>query len=126
MRVLLVVFGLLLSSMGAARAEKVIPSGKPLLLFSASSTNPDCTSLGTVELRVVQGPEHGRVSIRRGGVFPTFAAGNPRSACNTRRVPGIMATYVSQRGYAGDDLVVLEVFFPNGSAKRVTIAIRVV
>jgi hypothetical protein len=125
MRAFLVLVALVLS-VGAAWAEKVIPSGKPLMLFSASSTNPDCTSLGTVELRVVQGPEHGRVSIRKAGVFPTFAASNPRSACNVRRVPGILATYVSQRGYVGDDLVVLEVFFPNGSAKRVTIAIRVV
>src|SRR3954454_14034739 len=125
MRVLLILVGVLLSVV-SARAERAIPSGKPLMLFSGSSTNPDCTSAGNLEVRVVQGPEHGKVSVRKTGVFPTFASSNPRSACNLRRVSGIVATYVSQRGYVGDDLVVIEVFSPDGRSKRMTIAIRVV
>ncbi|MGJ4993375.1 hypothetical protein ACQR0Z_03090 [Bradyrhizobium sp. HKCCYLS3077] len=125
MRALFVVVSLLLSVV-AARAERVIPSGKPLILFNATSVNPDCTALGNVEVRVVQGPEHGRVSVSRTRVFPNYAAGNLRSTCNARRVPGVLVTYVSQRGYVGDDLVVIEVFFPNGRAQRATVAIRVV
>ena len=125
MRILLVVVGLLLSAV-AAHAERVIPSGKQLILFNATSVNPDCSALGNVEVRVAQGPEHGKVSIRRTWVFPNYAAVNLRSACNARRVAGVLVTYVSQRGYVGDDLVVIEVFFPNGRAQRTTIAIRVV
>ena len=125
MRILLVVVGLLLSAV-AAHAERVIPSGKQLILFNATSVNPDCSALGNVEVRVAQGPEHGKVSIRRTRVFPNYAAVNLLSACNARRVAGVLVTYVSQRGYVGDDLVVIEVFFPNGRAQRTTIAIRVV
>ena len=125
MRILLVVVGLLLSAV-SAHAERVIPSGKQLILFNATSVNPDCSALGNVEVRVAQGPEHGKVSIRRTRVFPNYAAVNLRSACNARRVAGVLVTYVSQRGYVGDDLVVIEVFFPNGRAQRTTIAIRVV
>ena len=125
MRILLVVVGLLLSAV-AAHAERVIPSGKQLILFNATSVNPDCSALGNVDVRVAQGPEHGKVSIRRTRVFPNYAAVNLRSACNARRVAGVLVTYVSQRGYVGDDLVVIEVFFPNGRAQRTTIAIRVV
>ena len=125
MRILLVVVGLLLSAV-AAHAERGIPSGKQLILFNATSVNPDCSALGNVEVRVAQGPEHGKVSIRRTRVFPNYAAVNLRSACNARRVAGVLVTYVSQRGYVGDDLVVIEVFFPNGRAQRTTIAIRVV
>ena len=125
MRILLVVVGLLLSAV-AAHAERVIPSGKQLILFNATSVNPDCSALGNVEVRVAQGPEHGKVSIRRTRVFPNYAAVNLRSACNARRVAGVLVTYVSQRGYVGDDLVVIEVFFPNGRAQRTPIAIRVV
>ena len=125
MRILLVVVGLLLSAV-AAHAERVIPSGKQLILFNATSVNPDCSALGNVEVRVAQGPEHGKVSIRRTRVFPNYAAVNLRSACNARRVAGVLVTYVSQRGYVGDDLVVIEVFFPNDRAQRTTIAIRVV
>ncbi|HVX75236.1 MAG TPA: hypothetical protein VHB49_03850 [Bradyrhizobium sp.] len=125
MRVVWIVLGLLLSSASAAQAEKVVASGRPLMLDEAYATNPDCSSAGAVVMRVAQAPEHGRVSIRRAGVFPRFPASNPRSVCNRRRVPGMRATYVSQRGYVGPDFVVLEVLFPAGRGVRVTLPIRV-
>jgi hypothetical protein len=124
MRMALVVLGLLMS-MASARAEKVVASGRPLMLYQAYSTNPDCTSGGAVVMRVAQGPEHGRVSIHRTGVFPRFLESNIRNVCNRRRVPGMEATYTSQRGYLGSDLVILEVLFPNGAGRRVTLPIRV-
>lgn len=95
------------------------------MLDEAYATNPDCSSAGAVVMRVAQAPEHGRVSIRRAGVFPRFPASNPRSVCNRRRVPGMRATYVSQRGYVGPDFVVLKVLFPTGRGVRVTLPIRV-
>ncbi len=115
----------LIFSLSAAHAEKVVASGRPLMLYQAWATNPDCTSAGTVVVRVAQPPEHGRVSIRQTGVFPRFPESNLRSACNRRRVPGVQATYVSQRGYVGSDLAVLEVLFPAGRGVRVTLPIRV-
>ncbi len=95
------------------------------MLYEAYSTNPDCSSAGTVVVRLAQGPEHGRVSIRSTGVFPKFPESNPRSACNRRRVAGMQATYVSQRGYTGPDHVVLEALFPAGQGRRITMSIRV-
>jgi hypothetical protein len=124
MRIGLIVLGLLLS-MGAAHADKVVASGRPLLLYQAYSTNPDCSSAGTVVLRIAQAPEHGRVSIRQAGVFPRFPESNPRSACNRRRVSGVEATYVSQRGYLGPDFVVLEALFPAGRGVSIRLPIRV-
>jgi hypothetical protein len=124
MRIVLVVFGLLLS-MASAQAAKVVASGRPLMLYQAYSTNPDCTSAGAVVLRVAQAPEHGRVSIHQAGIFPRFPDANPRSVCNRRRVSGMRATYVSQRGYIGSDFVVLEALFPAGRGIRVTLPIRV-
>lgn len=124
MRVILTIAALLLS-IGAAQAAKFVPSGRPLILYSAWSTNPDCTAAGPVEMRVAQGPEHGRVSIRRTGLFPNFPPSNMRNVCNRRRVPGVQATYVSERNYIGSDLVVLEVFYPRGRAQRVTVPIQV-
>jgi len=125
MRIGLIVSGLLLS-MGAAHADKVVASGRPLLLYQAYSTNPDCSSAGTVALRIAQAPEHGRVSIRQAGVFPRFPESNPRNACNRRRVSGVEATYVSQRGYLGPDFVVLEALFPAGRGVSVRLPIRVI
>ena len=125
MRLLLGVLGLLLS-IGAAHAGKVVASGRPLILYHAYATNPDCTSAGAVVMRVAQAPEHGRVSIHQTGVFPQFPESNIRSACNRRRVPGVEAIYVSQRGYLGPDIVVLEVLSPAGRGVRVTLPIQVI
>jgi hypothetical protein len=124
MRIVVIMLGLVVS-MASAHAEKVVASGRPLMLYQAYATNPDCTSAGTVVVRVAQPPEHGRVTIRQTGVFPRFAELNPRSVCNRRRVPGIQATYVSQRGYIGSDFIVLEALFPAGRGVRVTLPIRV-
>ena len=108
-----------------AHAAKVVASGRPLMLYQAYATNPDCTSAGTVVLRVAQSPEHGRVAIRQTGVFPRFTENNVRNVCNRRRVPGIEAVYTSQRGYLGSDTVVLEALFPAGRGVRVVIPIQV-
>jgi hypothetical protein len=115
----------LLFSFAPAYAQKVVASGRPLMLYEAYSTNPDCSSAGAVVVRVAQGPEHGRVSVRPTGIFPKFPESNPRSVCNRRRVAGMQATYVSQRGYTGPDHVVLEALFPAGQGRRITMSIRV-
>jgi hypothetical protein len=124
MRIVLAGLGLLLSIV-SAQADKVVAPGRPLKLYEAYSTNPDCTSAGAVVLRIAQPPSHGRVSINQGGVFPSFPLSNPRSVCNRRRVPGVHATYVSERGYLGPDLVVLQALFPSGRGVNITVAIRV-
>jgi hypothetical protein len=119
-----VALGLLLS-MASAQAQKMVASGRPLMLYEAYATNPDCSSAGTVVLRVSEPPEHGRVTIRQTGVFPRFPEANPRNICNRRRVSGMQATYVSQRGYIGPDFTVLEALFPAGRGVRVRVPIRV-
>ena len=125
MRIVWGVVVALLWSAGMAHAAKVVASGRPLMLYQAYATNPDCTSAGTVVLRVAQSPEHGRVAIRQTGVFPRFTENNVRNVCNRRRVPGIEAVYTSQRGYLGSDTVVLEALFPAGRGVRVVIPIQV-
>lgn len=124
MRIVIVALGFLFIAFPAF-AEKVVVSGQPLVLYETYVTNPDCSSFGPIVLRVVQSPEHGRVTIRHAGVFPNFPEANPRSVCNRRRVPGIQATYVSQRGYTGSDFALLEAFFPRGRGLRISIPIRV-
>jgi hypothetical protein len=124
MRIALAVLGLLLSIV-SAQADKAVASGRPLKLYHAYSTNPDCSAAGTVVLRVTQPPQHGRVSVSHTGVFPNFPESNLRNACNRRRVAGVQATYVSQRGYLGPDFVVLQALFPNGRERSVSISINV-
>lgn len=56
--------------------------------------------------------------ISRAGVFLNFPESNPRSACNRRRIPGTVATYIAQRGYAGPDSLSLEAIYPTGEMRQ--------
>ena len=125
MRYLWVVVGLMLPIGSAHADDKVVASGMPLILYQNYSVNPDCTAFGTVVLRVTQPPEHGRVTIRHTGVFPNFPESNVRSVCNRRRVAGVQAIYVSQRGYLGPDFTVLEALLPSGRGGTVRLPIQV-
>jgi hypothetical protein len=109
----------------ARYAYKVAAAGKPLELYWATSVNPDCSSAGAVTVKVVESPSHGRVTISRTGVFPTFSAANVRQRCNTRRVAGVKAFYTSQRGYQGPDRVAIDVIWPTGRYLRHDFSIAV-
>jgi hypothetical protein len=124
----IIAFMALALSGAAAQAQygyKVAAAGKPLELYWATSVNPDCSSRGAVTIKVTEPPRHGRVTISRTGVFPTFSAANVRQHCNTRRVPGVKAFYVSQRGYQGPDRVAIDVIWPSGRYVRRDISITV-
>jgi hypothetical protein len=109
----------------AGYAYKVAAAGRPLQLYWATSVNPDCSSAGSVTIKLAEPPSHGRVTISRTGVFPNFSAANARQHCNTRRVAGVKAFYVSQRGYQGPDRVALDVIWPSGRYVRHNVSIGV-
>ena len=112
----------------AAQAQTVsraAAAGMPLKLYFASSTNPDCTAAGTPTIKLVAAPQHGRIRIGPARDFVTFRESNVRSVCNTRRVAGTSAYYVSQRGYAGPDSTTIEVIWPSGRLVHVTYNISV-
>jgi hypothetical protein len=108
---------LFLTEAAAAQTRTVI-AGKPFKLHAAYATNPDCSSAGDPVIRVTAPPANGSVSIGRGSAFPYFPESNPRSACNRRRVPATVATYVARRGYSGPDSVSIEVIYHTGQVRQ--------
>jgi hypothetical protein len=87
--------------------------------------NPDCSTKGSVTIRVVEPPQNGRVGIVSAKVFPGYSESNPRSHCNQRGVTGKEAKYTSRRGYTGPDHVAIEVIFPDGKYRRLSYSIVV-
>jgi hypothetical protein len=119
---------LMLSASTAAQAQTVsraAASGVPLKLLFASANNPDCSSYGQTTIKLVAAPQHGSTRITHTRDFPSFRESNIRSVCNTRRVAGAAAHYVSQRGYVGTDATTIEVIYPNGRLLHVTYQIYV-
>ncbi|HMJ43821.1 MAG TPA: hypothetical protein VK522_16250 [Pseudolabrys sp.] len=113
------------ASTAHAQPARVALPGKPLILAGLAFTNPDCSPLGTVTIRVLEPPEHGRVSVSTAHFFPSYSASNVRAHCNLRRVQGTRAIYVAQRGYTGPDRVVLEAIAPTGGYARKLFRIEV-
>src|SRR4051794_6852527 len=103
MRALVIVAALAFSTVAAQAqfANRIAASGKQIKLGFFATVNPDCSSTGDPTVRITQAPEHGRVSIPAGRDFPIFSEPNPRTVCNTRRVQGRIASYVSERGFVG-------------------------
>src|SRR3569833_3981070 len=117
--------GLLLSGFGAEAqvGRRIAASGVPILLYQANTTNPDCSPMGRPVIRHIQPPQHGRLIVSNTSVFPNFSPSNDRSACISRRVPGVVVKYVSRRGYAGVDSTAFEIYFPTGIARRAAFSI---
>jgi hypothetical protein len=125
MRILSVLLVILFSSNAAIAQTRTVVAGQPFKLHEAYATNPDCSSMGDVVIRVVSPPSNGRVSIARGGAFPRFAPPNVRSDCNRRRVPATIATYTAQRGYTEPDSVSLEIIYPTGDLRQTSYSLMV-
>jgi hypothetical protein len=102
-------------------AVKNVVSGNSLKLSFFNSTNPDCSSRGRSEIRLIRAPEHGRVNLRQASDFPSS-----RSECHQRRVPGTALYYQSRRGFAGTDYVEGEVIFPSGTLRQFSYTINVI
>ena len=78
------------------------------------SLNPDCTSEGYASVVPATNPAHGSVEVIHGSDFPPYPPSNPRSACNTRRVPTTQISYTSEVGYHGPDTFAVTVVTPTG------------
>ena len=102
---------------GVARADTIrrtALAGDTIKMDFFVSLNPDCSPTGPQTVRVTQSPNYGRLAVSKAEDFITFPATNVRSACNTKRVPGMRIEYTPQAGYSGLDYMAIEVITANG------------
>ena len=114
-----------------AKAPAEIPvdrsavSGRPQRIYIFYSVNPDCSSRGEVDVRIVSPPAHGEVHLEKGHDFPNYGRDNPRAECNRQEVPAQALFYKSSAGYSGPDAVVIEALYPDGNSYATRIRIDV-
>jgi hypothetical protein len=89
------------------------------------SVNPDCSSNGYPQIRVVTPPAHGAITSTPGEGYSNFPSGNSRIACNARKIPVTFVHYRPVPGFAGTDTATIEVLFPLGRLDTVDYAITV-
>lgn len=113
-----------LSGPAVADETRIVPSGANQQIDFFASVNPDCSSPGLPTVRLVDGPQAGTVTTDKGRDFMTFPRGNPRSACNKRRVAGVKMFYRSPKGFMGTDHVRILVISGSGTGREASYAIQ--
>jgi hypothetical protein len=96
-----------------------------IVIWGGAAIDPDCTQHPGSTLTVVEQPAHGTVKVVEEPIYIAFPPGNPRSVCNSRKVPGRKVYYTANAGYSGHDKVVLEGASEDGHVRHVTIDVDV-
>lgn len=99
--------------------EKVVRPGQTQKIAWFLALDPTCRSMGPMTINLIEPPAKGRIMIEEGLEYPAFATGNPRSACNKRKVTASRLIYSAPPGVADDDQFAVEIVGPLGSARRV-------
>ena len=105
--------------------SKAAIGSTPIILWQNAAINPDCTAMPGVTLSILRPPEHGKATISDDGVYAAFPPANPRSACNSKKVPGHQALYQADTGYTGHDKLVLQGSSPEGRVRQITVDVLV-
>jgi hypothetical protein len=95
-------------------ATKAVVAGGKVELNGYRSLELDCSANPAPRINIIQKPAFGTVSTERNTAFPAFPADNPRSRCNTRRVPNLSVVYRANANAGAKDRVVFEVIWHDG------------
>jgi hypothetical protein len=97
---------------------RFVPSGSKRIIWFAYAAHPDCSPMGSIDIRTTKTPEHGTISITPGQGFSNFPSGNPRIRCNEKKMEGVNVEYQSAEGYTGPDEIDFFIIWPNGMAQE--------
>ena len=121
-RVMLITAFLTLAS-GSTRAQYnpaphlVVRSGGQVVMYRLTSLNPDCTSRGYATVNLLEAPRGGEALVADKRDYVAFWPGNPRSACNKRKVPATEIIYKASPGFVGNDAFKAEIIDSEGVSR---------
>jgi len=98
---------------------------QPVQVDSIFSLNPDCTPVGEINIRTIEEPKHGKLTISKGSAFSNFLQDNPRQVCNRRRSEAMLVRYLPESGYLGPDSITVDIIYPEGYSRKRHYAISV-
>lgn len=108
------------------KVSKAAIGSAPIRLWANTAIEPDCTAhVPGATLAIVEPPAHGQATVSDEPFYAGFPPANPRSVCNSRRVPGHQAFYTAASGYVGRDHLVLQGASPDGQVRRIEVNIDV-
>jgi hypothetical protein len=99
------------------QVKRIVPSETSQRMSFFIWLNPDCSSAGNINVRVVNQPEHGKVQVVSASDYPNYSKEQLRFKCNQHRVKGTAITYKADK-YVGDDAFDVLVIYPEGFARE--------
>lgn len=106
--------------------SKAVIGSAPIRVWANTDIDPDCSAHEPgPTLVILQPPAHGQATISDEPFYAAFPAANPRSVCNSRKVPGHQAFYTAASGYSGHDHLVLQGSSPEGLVRRIDVDVEV-
>jgi hypothetical protein len=97
---------------------RTVPSGTNQRIEFLAALNPDCTSGGDINVRILKQPEHGKLETTPTNHFPTYSNRSNRYKCNQHRVKGVLVNYKAEK-YVGQDAFEILIIYPGGFAREV-------
>ena len=76
---------------------------------------PDCSTRGQGDTRLIKKPEHGSVEFVQGSSFPRYPENSEWFQCNKVKAPGTLVMYKSEDGFTGKDHFDVEFIGPRGA-----------
>ncbi|WP_157235202.1 hypothetical protein [Methylosinus sp. LW4] len=103
-----------------------VPRGATASLGFGASINPDCTRSDVPDrVTLTQAPSQGRVEIRHEAGYAYFRPANPRSRCNTTRVPGTKMFYHASPNASGTDTFSYDWYSGTGGVAHFTVTVNI-
>jgi hypothetical protein len=101
--------------------NRFVPTGEERMVAFYPTLFIDCSSRGPTVGRITTKPQHGTIGLNQGESFAFYNPNSSLSACNNKKVPGLLISYKSEDGYIGEDTVGLLVIFADGSATQLDV-----
>ncbi len=86
----------------------------------------DCAPAAFATITTIEPPKHGKLSVDRGTGLSNFPQSNSRFECNKKPTEGMKITYEPERGFTGDDSLMVEILYADKSVSKRRYAIKVI
>jgi hypothetical protein len=104
--------------LSTAPTNKIVLSGERVRVGFAYDVNPDCSSTGQINSRLLEQPKNGVVEMVTEKGFTIYAKDDQKYKCNEKQSDVRAYYYKSREDFKGKDRFVVEVFYPRGSYRK--------
>ena len=105
--------------------DRIVLKGNETRLAAPNYLNTDCSSGPLPDLRVISAPKNGTYRTEEASIAAERPANDSRAACIGKPVNAVAVYYKPKDEFAGNDAMVIDVDFKNGTVRRYVYAITV-